>query len=142
MTSEVCARFGQRRSVLHLGQDTMKFNIERIVSEVQSEREKSVRYAVHFHGGGVLLTEIQPFGDRMQVQTRQPYGSIWEPQSKKTASLRVTTYGDRAGIKSKCRRFSWLQPGLAITFKERYNIKMLERHDIWRVIDGDRTIVW
>ena len=55
---------------MHLGQDTMKFNIERNVSEVQSEREKSVRYAVHFHGGSVELKDPQQFGDRKQAQTR------------------------------------------------------------------------
>ena len=44
-------------------------------------------------------------------------------------------------VKDNCQGFSWLQTRLPITIEATYDIQMLNRHDMWRVIEGDRIRV-
>ena len=46
------------------------------------------------------------------------------------------------GMTGKCRSFAWLPAGLATTIKDKYNMKMYRGHDLWRLIEAERTTVW
>ena len=81
------------------------------------------------HDGGGELKDLQPFEDRTQIKHLCTAWSTCQPQCKRITSLCVQGMDKKSKHESmmvKCRGFAWLQTGLAITIKKRYNIEVLE----------------
>ena len=62
----------------------------------------------------------------------------WEHFTAKTQEEGTTNVIKQDQIECACKGFAWLRT-TGVTITEKYNMEMLTRHDLWRVIEGERT---
>ena len=89
---------------------------------------------------------MQPSGKRIETvnifnAARRDHVSA---KMQRLTSTCVHTVERKASTQTRreCRGIAWLKTRLAITIKDKYKLEMLKRHDLWRIFDGERTVIW